>query len=83
VIVRVVVSHRVELETRGSLDVKTTSQDTVLVPLAVTLVLVFVVFLVTGDDAPVKVKVSAERRTVPVQSLPWCSVNERLPLRGV
>ena len=82
VIVRVVVSHRVELATKGSLEVKTTSQDTVVVPLAVTVVSVFVVFFVTGEDAPVKVKVSAERRTAPVQSPPWWSVNDKDPLKG-
>ena len=82
-IVRVVVSHRVELETRGSLDVKTTSQDTVLVPLAVTLVVVFVVFRTTGDDAFENVKLCEKPRSAPVQSLPACSVKARLPLRGV
>src|SRR5438552_3527184 len=67
VIVRLVVSHLVELERLGSLLVKTTFQETVSVTL--TLTLAFDVFLVAGEAAFVSVNVSAGRSTVPVQSL--------------
>jgi len=75
-----VLSHRVEPDTKLSVDVKTTSQETVL--LVVTETVELEVDRVTGEAAPLKVKVSAARRIVPVQSPPWWSVNDNDPLKG-
>ena len=75
-----VLSQREELETKGSLGVNTTSHETVL--LVVTETVVFVVVLDCGEVAPLKVKVSALRRIVPVQSPPWWRVNDNDPLKG-
>jgi len=80
VIVRLVVSHLLELERLGSPLVNTTFHETVSV--ALTLTVEFEVFLVTGEVAFVNVNVSAGRNTVPVQLLLSYSVNDRLPLRG-
>lgn len=79
-IVRVVVSHLVDPDTFGFVLANTTSQETL--DDAVTSTVVLVVDLVTGDVALVKVNVSAGRSTVPVQSVPAWSVNDRLPLNG-
>ncbi len=76
-------SHREEPDTKLSLDVKTTSHETVLVVVTETAPgPVFVVDLITGEAAPENVKVSAARRTVPVQLPPSCSVNDNDPLKG-
>jgi len=83
VIVSAVLSHREEPDTKLSLDVKTTSHETVLVVVTETAPgPVFVVDLITGEAAPENVKVSAARRTVPVQLPPSCSVNDNDPLKG-
>ena len=83
-IVRSVLSHFEEPVTRLSADVKTTSHETVLVVVTETAVgpVVFVVDLITGEAAPENMKVSAGRRTVPVQLPPSCSVNDNDPLNG-
>jgi hypothetical protein len=79
--VSVVVSHLVELVTRGSLDVNTTSHETVL--LVVTETVEFVVALDCGEDASGPIaKVSGERKTAPVQSPPACNVNDNDPFNG-
>ena len=79
-IVRLVVSHLVDPDTRGSELANTTSHETSAVASTVTLLLV--VDLVAGDTALVNVKLSAARNTVPVQVRPACSVNDRVPLSG-
>jgi hypothetical protein len=58
-------------------EVNVTSHETVL--LDVTETDVFVVVRVTGDDAFVRVKVSAARRIVPEHVPPAYSVNESVP----
>ena len=75
-----VLSQREELETKESLGVNTTSHETVL--LVVTETVELEVDRVTGEAAPLKVKVSAARRIVPVQLPPSCSVNDSDPLKG-
>ena len=75
-----VLSHRAEPDTKLSVDVKTTSHETVL--LVVTETVELEVDRVTGEAAPLKLKVSAARRIVPVQSPPWWSVNDNDPLKG-
>jgi hypothetical protein len=81
VIVSTVLSHLLELVTRGSLDVNTTSHETVL--LVVTETVAFVVVLDCGEVASGPIaKVSAERRTAPVQSPPACKVNDNDPFKG-
>jgi hypothetical protein len=84
VIVRLVFSQCVLLPTSGSLLVKLTSHDTVLV--VDTLVVEFVVTRVAGEAASVSVNVSASRRTDPLvapQLSPEYSVNDSVPLRFV
>ena len=79
-IVSAVLSHREEPDTKLSVDVKTTSHETVLVVVTETVELV--VDRVTGEAEPLKVKVSALRKIVPVQLPPSCSVNDNDPLKG-
>ena len=67
-IVRLVVSHFDELDTFGSLLVKTTPHETSLV--TDTSTLEFVVDRFTGDAALLNVNVSAGRSTVPLQVRP-------------
>ena len=80
VIVRLVVSHLDDPDTNGLVLVNTTSHETLAVASTVTVWLVVDRF--TGDAALFSVNVSAGRSTVPVQSLPACSVNESVPLIG-
>ena len=79
-IVSTVLSQCVEPDTKLSVEAKTTSHETVL--LVVTETVELVVDRVTGEVAPLKVKVSAARRIAPVQSPPWWRVNDKDPLKG-
>src|SRR4051812_47133811 len=79
--VRLVDSQCEELPTSGSLLAKLTHHETSWV--VRTLVDVFVVVRVAGDAAPVKVNVSAVRRTLPSQVVPLYRVNDRVPFSAV
>ena len=79
-IVSCVLSHREEPVTKLSVEAKTTSHETVL--LVVTATFVLFVARVTGEVAPLNVKVSAGRRIAPRQSPPSWSVNDNDPLKG-
>ena len=80
--VRAVVSHLGlgGLSMLGSVLVKTTFQETVV--LALTFTVVLVVLTVVGEEAPVRVIVGSVYNAVPVQSLLGYSVKFTVPVRA-